>query len=294
MEKINIHESYDSFVGHFKIYPTQYKARAKGYEAHHIIPQKVQKREKGKVYDDRCIRVTYFEHILAHYLYCKEHPEDIHEHIALERMCNTRAKELLTDEKKFLDELPQMAEMREKGVQRGDNHYMYGKHRSEESKKKQSESLKGKYVGEKNPMYGKTPWNKGIHCTDEQKKNISEKNKGRHPTEEQRKKQSEAQKGRKFTEDHKRKISESRKGEKNPYYGKHLSEEHRMNISKSHMGEKNSSAHKVFQRDLEGNIIQVFSTIKEAHNSLGIGRTTIGRYLQGQTPKNLTYTLSYN
>jgi 5-methylcytosine-specific restriction endonuclease McrA len=38
---------------------------------------------------------------------------------------------------------------------RGKNNYMYGKHHSEESKLKNSESNKGKQKGEKNPFYGK-------------------------------------------------------------------------------------------------------------------------------------------
>ena len=67
-----------------------------------------------------------------------------------------------------------------------------GKHHTEESKIKISESNKGKkgLRGESNPMYGKTPWNKGIPMTEERKK-----------------KQSEVMK---------RKMS----GEKNPMYGK--------------------------------------------------------------------------
>ena len=38
----------------------------------------------------------------------------------------------------------------------GENHPMYGKHHSEESKRKLSESRKGKCCGENNPSYGKT------------------------------------------------------------------------------------------------------------------------------------------
>ena len=38
----------------------------------------------------------------------------------------------------------------------GENHPFYGKHHTEESKKKIREGNKGKRVGEKNPFYGKT------------------------------------------------------------------------------------------------------------------------------------------
>ncbi len=58
---------------------------------------------------------------------------------------------------------------------KGEEHPMYGKHQSEEARKKQSEARKGKYVGEDNSMYGK------------------------HQSEEARKKQSEARKGEKYS-----------------------------------------------------------------------------------------------
>lgn len=54
----------------------------------------------------------------------------------------------------------------------GENHPRFGKHHSEESIKKMSESKKGKLVGEKNPFYGKTH-------SEETRIKISEANKGR-------------------------------------------------------------------------------------------------------------------
>ena len=70
-----------------------------------------------------------------------------------------------------------MSEARKKYV--GENHPMYGKHHSEETKKKMSEDRKGKpgMKGEKNPMYGKPAWNKGGHLSDETKRKLAEANK---------------------------------------------------------------------------------------------------------------------
>ena len=66
-----------------------------------------------------------------------------------------------------------------------------------------SEALKGK----NNPMYGK-------HHSEETKKKMSEARKGRKLSEETKRKLSEALKGRKCSEETKRKMSEAKKGEK--------------------------------------------------------------------------------
>ena len=60
---------------------------------------------------------------------------------------------------------------------------MYGKHLTDEQKKKLSEAHKGK-----------APWNKGKKHSEESKKKMSEAHKGRHLSEETKKKMSEAHK----------------------------------------------------------------------------------------------------
>lgn len=74
----------------------------------------------------------------------------------------------------------------------GEKNPMYGRHHTEETKKKISESRKGKYSGQNSPMYGK------------------------HHTEETKDKIRNANKGRKLTEEQKLKISKSNKGSKHP------------------------------------------------------------------------------
>lgn len=75
-----------------------------------------------------------------------------------------------------------------KGKFKGENHPMYGKHRSEETKQKISNGRKGKYCGENNPMYGKQH------------------------TEETKQKMSIAMKGKQLSEETKQKMSITRKG----------------------------------------------------------------------------------
>ena len=82
------------------------------------------------------------------------------------------------------------------------------KHRTAETRRKMSESHKGKKFSE------------------EHRRKISEAKKGKFLSEDTRKKMSESHKGKKFSEEHRRKMSESHKG-------KHLSEEHRRKISEA-------------------------------------------------------------
>ena len=75
-----------------------------------------------------------------------------------------------------------------------------GKHLSDETRRKMSESKKG----EKNHFFGK-------HLSDETRKKMSEANKGKHLSDETRIKMSEARKGRTFTEEWRIKLSEAAK-----------------------------------------------------------------------------------
>ena len=97
---------------------------------------------------------------------------------------------------------------------------------TEETKRKMSESLKGK------------------HRSEETKRKISETSKGKQLSEETKRKMSEAKKDKQLSEETKRKMSESRKGEKNPMYGKQLSEETKRKMSKSLKGKQLSEEHK--------------------------------------------------
>ena len=81
------------------------------------------------------------------------------------------------------------------------NTYMKGKHLSEETRQKLSES----HSGEKNPFFGK-------NHSEETLKRISEALKGKHHSEDTRLKMSESHKGKHLTAEHRQKISEANKG----------------------------------------------------------------------------------
>lgn len=109
---------------------------------------------------------------------------------------------------------------------------------TEETRRKQSEAHKGKYCGENHPNYGKhlseetkekiSETCKGRTFSEEHKENLSENNsrywKGKTRSEETREKISDSLKGKTVSEETRKKLSESLKG-------KSLSEEHKRNLS---------------------------------------------------------------
>lgn len=101
----------------------------------------------------------------------------------------------------------------------------------EETKKKISESLRGKMSDKNNPMYGRT--------------GSKSPNFGKPMSEETKRKLSEAKTGRKLTEEHKKKISKAVSGKNNPMYGVYLkhSKETRKKMSDSRRGVNNPSYH---------------------------------------------------
>lgn len=111
-----------------------------------------------------------------------------------------------------------------------------GKHwnLSNETKKRISEALKGKYVGESNPRYG-------THHTEETKQKMRESSKNK--TEDYRLKMSKSLKGHKVSNETRAKISETLKNSGfQSTKGKHwkVSEEGKINIGNAHKGKHHS------------------------------------------------------
>ena len=115
-----------------------------------------------------------------------------------------------------------------KGKFTGEANPLYGKRHSSETRQKISQSLKGKSAGSANPSYGKKP-------SIETRRKISEALKGKFSDEanpfygkkhsaETRRKISEACKGRKLSTEVRLKMSESRKG-KPQYHSRKLSDD---------------------------------------------------------------------
>jgi hypothetical protein len=101
--------------------------------------------------------------------------------------------------RKFSEEHKRKMSEAMRGKYEGENHPLYGKTHSEESKKKISDANKG----EKNPMYGKK-------LSEETKKKLSEAMRGKYEGE------NHPNYGKKLSEETKRKMSDAQKGKPKP------------------------------------------------------------------------------
>jgi hypothetical protein len=97
----------------------------------------------------------------------------------------------------------------------------------------------------------------GAIVSEETRRKQSEAMKGKKQSEETRRKKSEAKKGKKHSEETRRKQSEANKGENHPNYGKAPSEETRRKQSEAkkgkYCGKNNSSYGKKWWNDGKGN-----------------------------------------
>lgn len=130
---ININNiSLEEFLSDKKIYSSQRAAQYPGFEADHLISVCTQMKkfndEHGTFYtkrkdfekevgipDDRCYRLTPFEHVVAHYLKAKEDPGEIK---IFESMVRYNFQKLNENEKNILENLKEFARLREEGTQK--------------------------------------------------------------------------------------------------------------------------------------------------------------------------------
>jgi hypothetical protein len=141
------------------------------YEKHHIIPGSL----GGKDSDSNFVLLTAEEHFTVHALLPKFLTgEDKRKMLyAFNGMCyriSDNQKRIKINAKMYKDLREEFSKMRSLAMS-GDQNPLYGKTHSEESRKKISESLKGKFKGDQNHFYGKTH-------SEETRKKISESKRG--------------------------------------------------------------------------------------------------------------------
>jgi hypothetical protein len=139
------------------------RVKAPGLERHHIIPKSL----GGPNTKDNLVYLTTREHYIAHVLLTKlKNPqarskmfyalcrmkENAPTARAYDRFINTAKKSTMGKNNPFYgkkhssDSLSKIS---------GTHHHMYGKSHSTESRDKMSQSKKGRFTGDKNPMFGK-------------------------------------------------------------------------------------------------------------------------------------------
>ena len=139
-------ESYDSYINRIlSLRPNKKVSRAQ--QRHHILP----KSRGGSNDEDNLIWLYASEHATAHYLYSKEHPDDAGMAYAADILAH-KDGQLLSDEE--INEIAERNSICQSKRVSGEGNPMWGKKQSEESKRKNAESQKGKSAGKKNPMYG--------------------------------------------------------------------------------------------------------------------------------------------
>ena len=158
-----------------------------------------------------------------------------------------------------------------------------------------SESMKGKFKGINNPMYGKNPFeNKTEDEINEIKKKIRESNIGRKQSEETKNKIRESKIGRKLSIETKEKMSKVRKGkllcEKNPMYGKHHSEETKNKISEKLKGKNKGKSCKKVICITTG---EIFYSITEASQKYNVDKSDLTRCCKGKKDNVKGYKFKY-
>lgn len=127
-------------------------------------------------------------------------------------------------------------------INTGSKNPHYGKHRSEETKRKISEAKKGKYLG-------RSPWNKGIPCSEIAKEKLSLINKGKKLSEKTKERIGIASFGRNHTEETKRKLSEINTGKKHTEETKQKISDAKKNISEETRKKMSDSQKKRFEKN---------------------------------------------
>jgi group I intron endonuclease len=138
---------------------------------------------------------------------------------------------------------------------------------TEETKKKISKTLKGKYVGDNAFRKGVkltndhklalSKFNLGKTLSAETRKKISESNKGKIHSEESRKKMAESHKGKTLSDEHKKKISESGKG-------RSYTQEQKEQLRKANLNKTQRHSRTILALCIKTNIPKKFNNVSEA------------------------------
>lgn len=254
---------------------------------------KITNKINGKFYigSSQNISQRWYDHKreLRHDRHCNKHLQDAwnkygEENFSFEIIEECDIEELSKKEQLYIEKYIESGQMY--NISHDTNSSMRGRKHSEETKKKMSESRKGLNAGEKHWLYGK-------HVSDETKKKLSiafsgEKNPmyGKRHSEKTIAKLSEAHKGKRCPEYLKEKFRLEMLGAGNPFYGKHHTKESLELMSKNRTGLLKGAdspvSKKVVRISENTGEIKIFDTVTEAAEKSNAQRSHIALVCKGK------------
>jgi hypothetical protein len=220
------------------------------YEKHHIIPKCV----GGKDVKDNIVNLTSREHFICHWLLHNMFPDNVKLSRAFTMMCLVKSNNQYryTPSSRIIE----YSKLEHSRNNSGENNPRFWEGKKRDSLSGENHPMK-KYPELRNQISIKL---KGHLVSEETRKKISEKNKNKIPWNKNKKIQP-------LSESHKIKISNSTLGKsKRP-----KTNEEKEKISK-YQRENSSSAKKIVQKDKDGNVINIFNTVKDARRQTGVSR----------------------
>lgn len=142
--------TYDKFIQNILNTRGRFACLDGYHERHHIIPKCM----NGSNSKDNLIDLYAREHFIAHKLLAEENPQNYQLKYAYWNMCQCTGRD---GQDKYIPTPEEYEEARIfcHEAMSGENHPMYGKHNTQESREKMSISKKDMYNGENNPFFGK-------------------------------------------------------------------------------------------------------------------------------------------
>lgn len=142
--------TYDKFIQNILNTRGRFACLDGYHERHHIIPKCM----NGSNSKDNLIDLYAREHFIAHKLLAEENPQNYQLKYAYWNMCQCTGRD---GQDKYIPTPEEYEEARIfcHETMSVENHPMYGKHHTQESREKMSISKKDMYNGENNPFFGK-------------------------------------------------------------------------------------------------------------------------------------------
>lgn len=229
------------------------------FERHHIIPVCMGADKSRKLSSDNIVLLTAREHFIAHLILAEIYPDNYKIVYSLFAISNQRSKDLkrhITSAKTYERIKIEFAK-KQSEAKKGKPGIPW----SEESKKKLSQSAKGRKIYQ------------------ETREKLRNCNLGKKYGSETKEKLSKIHRGRKHSENTKEKIRQSKIGNKNPMFGK------------THDG---FNKKEIYQYDSKtGIFIQKWKSIKFAVSEIGCNPKSISWVLSGKRESSLGFIWSY-